>query len=596
MKFLKNLGLLAVSAFAMTACVDADPDIHNFPDPDVDFTYNVADTTYVVDYYVVSKIQFNNTSAKTGNVQWNFGAEVDTISMEDIDHPIVQYKKAGRYNVSLTIDGVGTKTYPILIYDIAPVLSIAEQSDSILEINKSTVGFALELPNPENLRVKYVWNFPEGTTFEDQAVAAEVVNNTWEGLGQMIDGEYVIEYPGKVKFSNIGSQKVLIQTWFNIDEENRQLEDSYLNVQVGCNYECPTLYYAVKDGNIKALKLIDVTKVPEGTKVFPFDMGVKAGNKPLNLCYGETSSVNENEETVSQGWIYILDAGKQYYYVNDEGDNLGDGKITAMGVDGSNVNTVISNEGQAAFMDPYRGFVYNGMLYYGDRGNGVSAIELTTRGATETQDESDASFRGSYFVENDLIPYYNRGIGYGAISVDIYRDKSGVWWWGKNYSGNGIYRFTQNDIYADATAAAAAAMPYPIVLSGIKLSTFTLDEDKSALYVWRIEPSSSGFYHYALPDATSDGGKIAAPVAKVALAADPENTTADEQIHTTQFALDKVTGRVYFAFRNNDGGENAGLHSGIVYYDPETQKCYQYGETSDLGFGIVINPTETKLF
>lgn len=591
MKFLKNLGLLAVSAFAMTACVDADPDIHNFPDPDVDFTYNVADTTYVVDYYVVSKIQFNNTSAKTGNVKWDFGAEVDIVDSTDINHPIVQYKTAGRYNVTLTVDGAGSKTYPILIYDIVPVLTIAEQSDSILEINKSTVGFNLELPNPENLKVKYVWNFPEGTT---DANGNEFPNSQFIGYA---DESGNVDYPGLVKFKHVGSQKVIIQTWFDIDGENRQLEDSYLNVQVGYSKEAPTLYYAVKEGNIKALKLINQDELDaSGTKVFPFDMGVKAGNKPLNLCYGETSSVNENEETVSQGWIYILDAGKQYYYINDEGDNLGDGKITAMGVDGSNVNTMISNEGQAAFMDPFRGFVYNGMLYYSDRNNGVSAIPLTTRGATETKDEADASFRGSYFVENDLIPYYNRGIVYGAISVDIYRDKTGVWWWGKNYSGNGIYRFTQNDIYATATAAAAAAMPYPIVLSGIKLSTFTIDEDKKALYIWRIEPNSSGFYHYALPDATSDGGKASAPIAKVTLAADPENTTADEQIHTCQFALDKQTGRVYFAFRNNDGGENAGLHSGIVYYDPATQKCYQYGETSDLGFGIVINPTETKLF
>lgn len=593
MKFLKNLGLLAVSAFAMTACVEPEADIQNFPDPDVDFTYNVADTTYVVDYYVVSNIQFHNTSAKTGNVIWNFGVPEDkfeVVDMSDINNPIIKYKEAGRYNVTLTIDGVGSKTYPILIYDIVPVLTIAHQSDSILEINKSTVSFNLELPNPENLKVKYVWNFPEGTT---DANGVEFPNGQFIGYA---DENGNVDYPGEVKFRHVGSQKVLIQTHFDIDGVNRPLEDSYLNVQVGYSEEVPTLYYAQKDGNIKALKLIDpAVLAASGIKVFPYDMGVKAGNKPLNLCYGSTKAIADDETEVTNHWIYILDAGKQYYYVNDESDNLGDGKITAMGVDGSNVNTMVTNEGQAAFMDPFRGFVYNGQLYYSDRNNGVTAIPLETRGAVETQSESDASFRGSYFVKNDLIPYYNRGIAYGAISVDLYRTQDGTWWWGKNYSGNGIYRFTQNDIYATASDASAAAMPFPIVFSGIKLSTFTIDEKAKMIYVWRIEPASSGFYAYNLPDATSDGGKIASPVAKVTLAADPENTTADEQIHTCQFALAE-DGKVYFAFRNNDGGDNAGLHSGIVYYDPADQKCHQYGETSDLGFGIVINPTKSKLF
>ena len=53
MKILKKIALLAVSAFAMTACVDPEPEIHDFPDPDVNFTFNVADSTYIVDYYVV---------------------------------------------------------------------------------------------------------------------------------------------------------------------------------------------------------------------------------------------------------------------------------------------------------------------------------------------------------------------------------------------------------------------------------------------------------------------------------------------------------------------------------------------------------------
>lgn len=599
MKFINKLGLSLVASLAMVACVDQEPEIQNFPDADVDFTYAVAGEEYVVDYYVVSTIQFNNISEKTGTTTWDFGD--GTTSNET--NPTHKYEAAGLYNVTLTIDANDGKsysrTYPLLIYDIVPILTVAEQSDSIIEINATTVSFNLELPNPEDLKVKYTWIFPEGTTFEDPEVAAQVVNNTWVGYGQKVGEEYVIEYPGKVKFSNIGSQRIDIETTFDVDREGaaeRPLEPTYYNVQVACNYEAPTLYYAQVDGNIKALKLVNETDpqfVP-GTKVSPYDMGVKAGSTPFNICYGSYNQVGADGEAVTQHCIYILDSGKQYYYVNDESDNLGDGKITAMNVDGTGVNTVVSNEGQAAFMDPFQGYVYGSDLYYSDRNNGVSSIPLSTRGAVETQDASDASFRGSYVFENDLIPYYNRGIAYGAISAGMQKDSKGVWWWGKNYSGNGIYRFKDSDIYPTAAAAAAAASPYPIVLSGVKLRTFVIDEARKALYVWRIETTNSGFYHYTLPGDTEEGS-LNSPVAKVAMQAAPVNTTADEQVHTTQFALDENSGRVYFCFRAEDG-DASGIGTGIVYYDPATGKCQRYGETEDAGYGITINPTLTKLF
>ena len=62
MKFLKKIGLFAASLLVMTACVDKDPEFQDFPDPDVDFTYNVAGDEYTLDFYVVTSIQFNNVS------------------------------------------------------------------------------------------------------------------------------------------------------------------------------------------------------------------------------------------------------------------------------------------------------------------------------------------------------------------------------------------------------------------------------------------------------------------------------------------------------------------------------------------------------
>ncbi len=579
MRNLKKIGFMAVMALATVACVDNDPEIYTFPDADVNFTYGVSGDEYLVDFYVVSPIQFTNVSEKSGTVTWNFG---DGETSNEAN-PVHKYTKAGEYNVTLKIDATDGKTYsctyPILIYDIVPKLT-ATSIDSIIEINSSEVEFALALPNPQDLKVKYVWTFPEGTTNE----AGQEIK-TFEGIGQKVGEEFVVEYPGKLKFKHIGSQRIDIQTWFDLDGENRQLEDTYLNVQVGCNYDAPTLYYAQQDGNVKALKLIDETKVPAGTKVFPYDMGVSSGSMPFNLCYGEYDG---------QQFIYIVDCGKQYYYINDTEDNLGDGKITAMGVDGSNVNVVVSNEGKAAFMDPYYGFVFNGELYYSDRNNGVSKIALNVRGQAETQDASDASFRGSYVFENDLIPYYNRGIAYGAISCGHYKDAKGMWYWGKNYSGEGIYRFKDTDIYTTAKDAEAAARPYAIMFGGIKIKSFTIDEKRNTIYVWRIEPASSGLYAYDIP-AEQETGSMSKFTASVKMAAQPVNSTDSEQVHTTQLALDKETGRVYFAFRA-DSGDDSGIGTGIVCFDPETKKCTRYGETSDAGYGIVINPTLSKLF
>ena len=310
MKLLRNIGLIATLVVLFASCFEKDPEYVDFPSKDVDFIYAVAGDEYILDYYVVSEIQFTNTSAKTGNVTWDFGD--GTTSNEA--NPIHKYAKAGTYQVKLTIDGVCS--YPIMIYDIAPVLSVKSQSADVVTINDVTVDFNIFLPNPENLKVKYVWTFPEGTTNEAGDEMTEFIGYADENGN--------VEYPGKLKFRNIGSQRITLQTWFDTEGENRQLEDSYVNVQVGANHECKTLYYAALDGNIKALKLVDPAQLPEGTKNLPFDMGVKSGTMPFTLAFASIP----NAEGVNEGWIYILDAGKQYTYINDENGVNGDGKIT----------------------------------------------------------------------------------------------------------------------------------------------------------------------------------------------------------------------------------------------------------------------------
>ena len=570
---IKNFVLLAIMMLAVTSCVDKEPNYGNFPSKDVDFTYQVDGDEYALDFYVVSTVQFTNTSSKSGNVTWDFG-DGQTSNEANPKH---KYEKAGIYTVTLTVDGVGSKSSPLMIYDIAPVLSVTSQTEPVVVINDVQVNLGIELPNPENLICKYVWKFPEGTKTADGTELTEFVGYSHE------DG--TIDNPGAISFKNIGSQKIELQTWFDVNGENRRLEDSYVNVQVGTPDPCPTIYYAELGGNIKAYKLVDMSKLPKGTKNLPFDMGVNSGNMPTQLVF----ATEKTDAGAEQDNVYILDCGKQYYYVNDEDNTLGDGKITVMAADGSNVNVMITNVGGQAFNDPFQGCTDGTYLYYTDRNTGIRQIPLSTRGARES-----TIFREEkgYFVVNNQLSYYQQGISFGAIHTGLYIDKSGMFWWGKNFSGNGIYRFKTSDI---GKTGAGVKIPHPIVLYLTQPRAFTLDEELGKLYVWMTKGNTPGvgFCEYNIPaaDQTVEGSNYNK---FINMEADPINSTADEGVFTTQFAVDPTTHYVYFGFRALPSDKT--YTTGLMYYDPATKTVHKYMDNNDKILGVCINPRKTALF
>ena len=570
---IKNFVLLAIMMLAVTSCVDKEPNYGNFPSKDVDFTYQVDGDEYALDFYVVSTVQFTNTSSKSGNVTWDFG-DGQTSNEANPKH---KYEKAGVYTVTLTVDGVGSKSSPLMIYDIAPVLSVTSQTEPVVVINDVQVNLGIELPNPENLICKYVWKFPEGTKTADGTELTEFVGYSHE------DG--TIDNPGALSFKNIGSQKIELQTWFDVNGENRRLEDSYVNVQVGTSDPCPTIYYAELGGNIKAYKLVDMSKLPKGTKNLPFDMGVNSGNMPTQLVF----ATEKTDAGAEQDNVYILDCGKQYYYVNDEDNTLGDGKITVMAADGSNVNVMITNVGGQAFNDPFQGCTDGTYLYYTDRNTGIRQIPLSTRGARESTIYSSTA---GYFVVNNQLAYYGQGIAYGAIHTGLYIDKSGMFWWAKNYSGNGIYRFKTSDI---GKTGAGVKIPHPIVLETTQPRAFTLDEDLGKLYVWMTNGNTPGvgLCEYDIPasDKTveySNYNKF------INMDADPINSTAAEGVFTTQFAVDPNTHYVYFGFRALPSDKT--YTTGLMYYDPATKTVHKFMDNNDKILGVCINPRKTALF
>lgn len=566
MKNIKNILILMLAVFAVS-CVEKEPDYQDFPGKDVDFSFCVEGDEYTTDYYYVSTLQFTNTSAKSGAVTWDFGDGTTSTQA----NPTHKYSKSGYYKVSLTIDGVGTRVYPIMIMDIAPVMNVVSQSDSIVVINDVTIELGLSLPNPDNLKCKYVWIMPEGTMLADGTPIT-----TFEGYSHE-DGS--IDNPGELKFKNVGSQKIEVQTYFDIENENRRLNDSYINVQVGYSEEVPTLYYASYGGNVKAYKLIPAGTLPEGTKNMPFDMGVSSGVTPQNLVFATVDGTD---------YIYILDCGKNFGYQNDTDGVLGDGKITVMSADGSYANLVITNVGGHAFSDPFQGCVSidGANLLYTDRNNGVSSIALTARGEVEKRLQSNVS---SYnVVNNNTLGYYGRGIAYGAVHSAIYQDKGGVYWWPKNYNATGIFRFRSSDI------GVTTAAPTKILLDGATCKAFTLDETRKHMYCWLTSGAAGvGFAQYPLVGfeeglAVGDHTKYI----KMSVAPTAGATSSYEALYVSQFALDTTTGNVYFGFNSDDANYQTGIH----YYDYATGTVKHFEDNADKAFGICINPRKTKLF
>ena len=317
--FLK-LVLVALLPLCAVSCIDNVPKEEILPRDAVSFDYYIDQQTepqYYLDFYVDSDVTFINTSPQTtsGTPTWDFGDGVVLTG----DTAVHSFAKAGTYTVQLTI-GDFTKKQVLMIAPIKPLLTLVyPDSVDICEVRNTLVGFQLELPNPKNKPATFKWTFPKDTKTGEDVEYSEYISDT------------IIDLPEAVKFWHVGSQEVKLEVVLG----GEPLETVVKNVQVGYNQAVPTLYYAVQGGRIMAYKLTGGQQ-PADMEVSPFDLGVASGQHPFNLLFKDSM-------------LYVLDAGKQFYFVDDVNGVLGDGKISVISKDGSKVQTMISNAGQAAF-------------------------------------------------------------------------------------------------------------------------------------------------------------------------------------------------------------------------------------------------------
>ena len=570
--FLKTL-LIALLPICAVSCIDNVPEEEVLPRDAVSFEYYIdqnVDPKYYLDFYIDSDITFKNTSPETtvGEPTWDFG-DGDVLVGDTVTH---FYAKAGTYKVKLTI-GDFSREQSIMIAPIKPIVKIVF-SDEVCEVRNTPVTFEVELPNPKNKPATFSWTFPKDTKNENGDDYA-----TFEGKG-------VTDLPAPVKFSHVGSQQVQL----NVKLGEEDLEPTLLNVQVAYNQAVPTLYYAVQGGRIMAHKLTG-GKQDADMIINSYDLGVASGQHPFTLLFKDSL-------------LYVLDAGKQFYYVNDVNGVLGDGKISVIAKDGSKVQTMITNANQAAFDDPFYGCIDGDFLYYANRNTGMVKMNLSDRDKVYSLSEYP------WYVQQATLGYNNNGWGYGTIG-GVFGKINGVWHWTRFYNGNGIYRFEDSDILPAAIAKGddTNRPKAGIMLEGMapKSFVYTAKSATPKMCVHVMDAGYNGFYActYAELDSVGTSKNALKPYAVTYDGKMFEsNTTGNlpavegsgsESVGICQMAYDEVNDCVYFGYRNNSVAAANFPPTGIYCYNVATGQVTCLIEGVSV-YGLTVNNNPAKLF
>ncbi len=570
--FLKMM-MIALLPLCAVSCIDNVPEEEILPRDAVSFDYYINQETepkYYLDYYVDSDVTFINTSPETtlGTPTWDFG-DGTVLTGDSVVH---SFAKAGAYSVELSIGDYNVKQV-LMISPIKPLLTLKyPEGTDICEVRNTLINFELELPNPKNKPATFKWTFPKDTKTATDEDYAEYISSSINDL------------PEAVKFSHVGSQEVKLEVILG----DEPLETVVKNVQVGYNQAVPTLYYAVQGGRIMAYKLTGGQQ-PADMEISPFDLGVASGQHPFNLLFKDSL-------------LYVLDAGKQFYFVDDVNGVLGDGKISVIAKDGSKVQTMISNAGQAAFDDPFYGYIEGDNLFYANRNTGIIKVALKDR------DKMYNTAEYPYYINHNTLGYYNNGIAYGAIGGTIGKI-DGVWYWAKFYNANGIFRFRDSDILSSAIAQGDDSNKPKdgVILSGTQSKSYVYATKSKKLCFHLMDADANGFYCATiaeLEEAGSSKTKIKAYEKLYNGMSFVSNTTGNlpavegtgsESVGICQMAYDEANDCVYFAYRNNSAQKDKYPATGIYCYNVASEQftCLIEGPAA---YGIVVNNIPAKLF
>ena len=563
--------LIAILPVCAVSCIDNVPEVEVLPRDAVSFEYFIDQNTeskYYLDYYVDSDITFKNTSPEStqGEPTWDFG-DGNIQTGDDVIH---FYEKAGTYKVRLTIGDYSAEQF-VMIAPIRPIVKV-KLADPVCEVRKSLVTFDVELPNPKNKPATFKWTFPTDTKNAEDAEYATFT------------GKDINDLPAPVKFSHVGSQTVTL----NVTLGDEELESTLLNVQVAYDKDVPTLYYAVQGGRIMAHKLTGGAH-PADMNIASYDLGVASGQHPFNILFKDSL-------------LYVLDAGKQFYYVDDTNGVLGDGKISVVSKDGAKVQTMITNAGQAAFDDPFYGCIDGDFLYYTNRNTGIMKVKLTDRDKVYNITEYP------YFVRHNHLHYYGvGGLAYGAVSRNIAKI-NGVWHWSTCHTSTSTFCFMEDDILSSpVTQGEKDKLPEEgKICDGLKIGSFCYSSkhDQVVFCAMGTTANCISVCSYAEWKAMVSEGDVAKKAVKFDgkdFASNLDGNlpavegTGVESVGITQIAYDDMNECVYFAYRNNGKVTDRYPNTGIYCYSFKTQQitCLIEGVSA---YGVAVNNNPAKLF
>ena len=217
---------------------------------------------------------------------------------------------------------------------------------------------------------------------------------------------------------------------------------------------CPSgLYFATKGGKL-------LYKDETGNII---DTGTPSGAHAFQLA----SAHNR---------VYVGYAGVRFTYSGTP-DGEGDGEVFYLNKSGDSFYrvTLLSNIGYHAFQDPFSLTVdeKEHKALIADRNVGIHTMDTETAGLYGEQ---------PFLLQNNWLAYYGKSISYGAIGSGLVRDSEGVYWMGKKFNGNGIFRFNESDIHSDGNIPSET--PFKVLFEGTMITTFTLDEANGYLYAY----------------------------------------------------------------------------------------------------------------
>ena len=558
----------------LSVVVDSFPTLINMGGRPPKFdTVMVYDTTYIIKPWFVDAVYVYDQVLRVIDSVWENSVSYLDLLLHKDGYYAINYKKNYQLNAEYRVydkKGNSDKTTPhnIVVENQVEKVKIIADSDPIIA-RETAVTLQVGKYFTERQGAKlYTWRFPKDT--RKAATGEKILTHIGETTPALI-------------FNHVGGMQIGLEVTIN----GNPLPLETIEVNVGYNQEAPTLYYATAQGNIKAHKLTN-GRQPADMAIYSYDLGFYT-HHAFNLLFKDTS-------------LYVLDAGKQFYYVNDVNSNLGDGRISVLSKDGKRIETMISNAGQYAFDDPYYGYVEGDYLYYANRSTGIIKLPLSARNQVYN------TYDHPYYVQQNTLGYYNFGWAYSAIG-GMFGKINDVWHWTKFYNGNGIYRFTDSDILKHSISKGDESnRPRAgIMLEGMSPKSFVYVPQHDKILVHIMDAGYNGVYActYAELEAVGTSKNALRPYyityngmmfeSNTRGNLPAKEGTGSESVGITQMAYDEANDCVYFAYRNNGLNIDRCPPTGIYSYNVSTGQvtCLIEGVEA---YGLTVNNTPSKLF